>query len=337
MKEYTTGNAKVDQMGQIQITGNVTPQIWYRTITRRNGRPHLLAIAILSDIVYWYRPAEMRDESSGGITGYRKRFRADMLQRSYDQFAESLGESKRNVTDAIVLLESLGVIKREFRTIEIGGMKYNNVLFIDLFPEQLRRLTYPEAEEEKEHPPCPEIPGEGSQNPENDASLSRNSGGGVTGECTPCPEIPGEGSQNPGTRNTENITENTTETVSSSSPPDDDRTQKMIRECRAAALEGGCAPELIDAVASELHRYGRVMSLSPPAFLNLCRNIADHASGNIVNMSAYIQKCIANMVLAQKLSEANAAHRIRAENVFLKNSYGVADWAAFEQNILSNF
>lgn len=180
MKEYTTGNAKVDQMGQIQITGNVTPQIWYRTITRRNGRPHLLAIAILSDIVYWYRPAEMRDESSGGITGYRKRFRADMLQRSYDQFAESLGESKRNVTDAIVLLESLGVIKREFRTIEIGGMKYNNVLFIDLFPEQLRRLTYPEAEEEKEHPPCPEIPGEGSQNSENDDALSRNSGGGVT-------------------------------------------------------------------------------------------------------------------------------------------------------------
>lgn len=110
----------------------------------------------------------------------------------------------------------------------------------------------------------------------------------------------------------------------------------MIRECRAAALEGGCAPELIDAVASELHRYGQVMSLSPPAFLNLCKNIADHASGNIANMSAYIRKCIANMVLAQKMSEANAAHRIRAENVFLENVYGIADWESFEQNILSN-
>ena len=85
MKEYTTGNTKVDQTGQIRLTGNVTPQIWYRTITRENGKPHLLAIAILSDIVYWYRPAEVRDESSGNITGYRKRFRADMLQRSYEK------------------------------------------------------------------------------------------------------------------------------------------------------------------------------------------------------------------------------------------------------------
>ena len=98
MKEYTTGNAKVDLMAQIQLTGNVTPQIWYKTITKESGKPHLLAIAILSDIVYWYRPAEIRDESTGHITGYRKRFHADMLQRSYDQFAELFGESKRSVT-----------------------------------------------------------------------------------------------------------------------------------------------------------------------------------------------------------------------------------------------
>ena len=69
MKEYTTGNTKVDQTGQIRLTGNVTPQIWYRTITRENGKPHLLAIAILSDIVYWYRPAEVRDESRSSDTG----------------------------------------------------------------------------------------------------------------------------------------------------------------------------------------------------------------------------------------------------------------------------
>ena len=309
MKEYTTGNTKVDQTGQIRLTGNVTPQIWYRTITRENGKPHLLAIAILSDIVYWYRPAEVRDESSGNITGYRKRFRADMLQRSYDQFAEFFGVSKRNVTDAIVLLESLGVIRREFRTVEIGGMKYNNVLFIDLFPEQLRMLTYPET-------------GEGMPAP-------------VPGSCTPCPQIPGEGSRNPGTRNTENTTENTTKNTSSSFP-DDGRRQEMIRKCRTAALEGGITPELADAAVSELRRYDGLLTLSPPAFLNLCRNISDHASGDIANMSAYIRKCMANMVLSQKLSEAKAAHRIRADSTFLQEGYGVTDWEAFERNILSN-
>jgi hypothetical protein len=110
----------------------------------------------------------------------------------------------------------------------------------------------------------------------------------------------------------------------------------MVRECRAAALEGGCTPELADAVASELHRYDRLLSLSPPAFLDLCRNISDHASGDIANMSAYIRKCMANMVLSQKLSEAKAAHRIRADSTFLQEGYGVTDWEAFERNILSN-
>ena len=185
MKEYTTGNTKVDQTGQIRLTGNVTPQIWYRTITRENGKPHLLAIAILSDIVYWYRPAEVRDESSGNITGYRKRFRADMLQRSYDQFAEFFGVSKRNVTDAIVLLESLGVIRREFRTVEIGGMKYNNVLFIDLFPEQLRMLTYPETGEGMPlfRDPAPPVP------------KFRERGHRIPPVMPPCPGILGEGSR----------------------------------------------------------------------------------------------------------------------------------------------
>ena len=135
MKEYTTGNSKVDAMAQIQLTGNVIPQIWYRTITKENGKPHLLAITILSDIVYWYRPTEIRDEGTGNLIGYRKKFKADILQRSYDQFAELFGESKRSVTDAVIRLEALGVIKREFRTIDVAGIKYNNVLFIDFFPK----------------------------------------------------------------------------------------------------------------------------------------------------------------------------------------------------------
>lgn len=328
MKEYTTGNDKVDLMAQIQLTGNVTPQIWYKTITKENGRPHLLAIAILSDIAYWYRPMEIRDESTGHITGYRKRFRTDMLQRSYDQFADLLGESKRSVTDAVVRLEALGVIKRVFRTIEIGGMKYNNVLFIDLFPEQLYRLTYPDAEESSGSDPVTELRERGPEN----APLSQNYGGGGTEKGAPCHKITGEGSQKNVTQNTKNTTEIITENTSSSA--DDASNDCQMRECYIAAVEGGCPPEIADAVAEELKRYGE--SLEPSAFLELCSNISEHASGNIANMPAYIQKCIANMVLAKKLSDAKSAHRIRAENEFLQQEYGMANWDMFEQSILSN-
>ena len=64
MGYLTSGNQIVDAMGSLNITGNIIPTIWYRTILRENGKPYLLAIAILADIVYWYRPVEVRDPAT---------------------------------------------------------------------------------------------------------------------------------------------------------------------------------------------------------------------------------------------------------------------------------
>lgn len=57
MGYLTSGNEIVDAMGSINISGNIIPAVWYRTITKENGKPYLLAIVILADIVYWYRPS----------------------------------------------------------------------------------------------------------------------------------------------------------------------------------------------------------------------------------------------------------------------------------------
>ena len=65
MGYLTSGNVIVDAMGAINISGNIIPAIWYRTITKENGKPYLLAIVILADIVYWYRPSEVRDQGNG--------------------------------------------------------------------------------------------------------------------------------------------------------------------------------------------------------------------------------------------------------------------------------
>ncbi len=132
MLQYSTGNEMVDQMATIQLTGNVVPQIWYKKIVRDNGKPHLLAIIILADIVYWYRPSEIRDPGSGQFMGFKKKFAGDLLQRSYQQFSDQFGESKRSVTDAIVRLEKLGIIERVFRTINMNGTLFNNVLYLKL-------------------------------------------------------------------------------------------------------------------------------------------------------------------------------------------------------------
>ena len=143
MREYTTGNRIVDASAEISITGNITPQAWYKTIVKETGKPHLAAIVILSDIVYWYRPTELRDESTGQIIAIRKKFKADLLQRSYQQIAEQFGLSKKEATNAIIFLEKLGVIKRVFRTINLNGLVVNNVLYIELIVEKLKELTYP--------------------------------------------------------------------------------------------------------------------------------------------------------------------------------------------------
>lgn len=90
-----TGNAIVDQMAEINFTGNIIPSSWYSTLRGKDGKPYWIAIMILSDIVYWYRPKEIRDEGSGNLTGFQKKFRADLLQRAIVRFVVIL-ESQKN-------------------------------------------------------------------------------------------------------------------------------------------------------------------------------------------------------------------------------------------------
>ena len=141
---YRTGNETVDQLSQMRITGNVIPSAWYQTIRKESGKPYLNAIVILADIVYWYRAAEVRSEGTGELVGYKKKFKADLLQRNYQQIADQFGISKRDASNAIVELEKLGVVKRIFRKLNMGGIIIPNVLFLALDVEVLKRLTFPE-------------------------------------------------------------------------------------------------------------------------------------------------------------------------------------------------
>ena len=82
---YSTGNEIVDENAKLNISGNIIPQVWYRTIIRESGKPNLTAIIILADIVYWYKPTEIRDEGTGQVIGVRKKFKSDLLQRRIDR------------------------------------------------------------------------------------------------------------------------------------------------------------------------------------------------------------------------------------------------------------
>lgn len=196
MGYLTSGNPIVDAMGSMNITGNVIPTIWYRTILRENRKPYLLAIAILADIVYWYRPIEIRDPSTGQMAGWKKKFSGDILRQSYQYYADLFGESKKTVKMAIDRLEELCVVRREFRTVFHGeGLISNNVMYLKLVPEQLYLLTYPEAEpgsvqEEKARLAGTEEGMGGSLPAESGAAMVR-AGRGFSTESGTCVEEPG--------------------------------------------------------------------------------------------------------------------------------------------------
>ena len=137
-----TGSDVVDALGEMNFEGNIIPDNWYKTVIKENGKAYLLAICILSEIVYWYRPTYDKDEFTGDAI-YTKKFRGDILQKSYSELADLLGESKRAVKAAMDRLEELGIILREFRDLEFstGGVA-TNVMYVHLNVQRLREVTY---------------------------------------------------------------------------------------------------------------------------------------------------------------------------------------------------
>lgn len=142
-----TGNAVVDQFGTMAFEGNIVPPSWYRHIRfpedkRGTSRPDPIAVTLLADIVYWYRPYIPRDESTGMPLSPRKKFAADKLQRSYGALAEQFGFTKRQVTDAMHRLADAGLITLEFRNIMAGETFCSNVLYVEPCPERIAEITY---------------------------------------------------------------------------------------------------------------------------------------------------------------------------------------------------
>lgn len=143
-------NSICKQLKNIQITGNIVPIQWCSQILRKSGKPDPIAVMILADILFWYRPTEIRDEDTGQISHYRQKFKGDMLQKKYQQYADLFGFSKRQVKDAIDNLVRLELIRREFRDIKMkNGDTLRNVMFVEPVIKNVLRITGINFEGEK--------------------------------------------------------------------------------------------------------------------------------------------------------------------------------------------
>ncbi|MCD0166574.1 hypothetical protein [Deinococcus sp. 12RED42] len=139
----------VQAVSQLQISGNIIPHVWYQRTEFRtpSNRPDRDMITTLADILYWYRPREVRDEETGLFVRYERKFVKDMLQYDYARRAAVFGMSKRQMQEACTKLSRAGLIRIEYRTEAYRGKAYSNIVYIEPVAEVIKAtLTAPNAE-----------------------------------------------------------------------------------------------------------------------------------------------------------------------------------------------
>ena len=135
-------NPVCHQMLNCRLTGNITPISWFRNILTASSKPDVVAIILLSDIVYWYTPMMTRDEHTGDVIGIQQKFQADKLQKTYQEYSDIFGFSKNQIKNAIDNLCNQNLITREFRHIKTGsGLAITNVMYIEPIIENIINIS----------------------------------------------------------------------------------------------------------------------------------------------------------------------------------------------------
>jgi hypothetical protein len=135
----------IQQIGSMRFVGNIIPNEWFNQIKLESGRTDTQAIIILSEIIYWYRPSEIRNDTNIKQR-YKKKFKLDMLQLSIKTFMDKFSFTRGQVKKALNNLANNGFIKKELRTIKINGISHNNVLYIEPIYEGIYGITYPQGD-----------------------------------------------------------------------------------------------------------------------------------------------------------------------------------------------
>lgn len=146
-------NPVCEVLKDINIEGNIVPHAWLENLRTEKGRPDPIAVLILADIFYWYRPALIKNETTGRIIGYKEKFYADKLQRSYRLYAELFGIGKTTAKRAIDNLVRLKLITKELKNVKIRMGTLSNVMYLEPILENVFRLTQSglNEEEDSEH------------------------------------------------------------------------------------------------------------------------------------------------------------------------------------------
>ncbi len=178
---------------EMNIQGNIVPQMWYYTVVSDSGKSYMLAIAILADIVAGYQIREKRDDTTGDVIGLEKILNDELLKRSYLYYEALLNEEHKNIQRAIAFLEGKGLVKRIFRKVKgADGRFKGSVLFLHINLDVLYDITYPmelPKQTIKEKKVTRKREKRGGQKCSNGEKSTKGRTGHQCPRCTRCPYI----------------------------------------------------------------------------------------------------------------------------------------------------
>lgn len=169
----------VIEIGKMELQGTLVDDGWIEALKYDNGKTNLNAVMILAEIVYWHKPSVVKDEVTGRVLGYKKKFKADKLQKSYEALGDRFGLTKRQAKLACDYLREKKLLEIEFRTIKYGDTVCNNVMYVDLNVENLKKITGLHRHNAEEML----IPYDGEEEKSQDKRLSNNIPTPPTTEC----------------------------------------------------------------------------------------------------------------------------------------------------------
>lgn len=121
MRGFEMVSTEVEQYGLLHISGDVVPPEFFQAIKFDSGKPDLLSVLILSNLLYWYRPIKPRDERTDRANAWRQKFQGEMLSRTYQEWADIYGATERQARDACHRLQARGLLTISCKPCSTGG------------------------------------------------------------------------------------------------------------------------------------------------------------------------------------------------------------------------
>jgi DNA-binding transcriptional ArsR family regulator len=128
-------------MDNLSLVGYTIPFAWRNHILTPHGKPHLVAMHLLADIIYWYQPDHLYDENTGEFLKLEKRFQGKRFCHFAEAFEENFGLTSEQVSEGLALLGSLGLITYELSYSPTNQYLSGKLYAIGIHADEIARIS----------------------------------------------------------------------------------------------------------------------------------------------------------------------------------------------------